>query len=280
MLNRVWTVTLIVLGITLAACARASAQDRDVSVEVVGNSGASFEQFRVRQLPAGNSSTGYRAYLKAERGAPYRIRISNRTPWRVGVVIAVDGRNIISGGRSDLARTEEMYIFGPWQTSEISGWRTSLTDVHEFFFTDFKDSYAQAFGDGSAKGVIAVAVYRERQMAMRMPEGEPDARVSSGAAQATSPAPAAAGELSSRSNEKAQRSRKDEAAGTGFGDQRYEPTMRVAFEAEKRPSGRVILKYEWEETLCHKGIIDCGEEKNRFWSDDLAFAPFPPGQQR
>ena len=275
MLNRVWTVTLIILGITLAVGARASEQNRDVSVEIVGNSGASFEQF-----PVSAGSTGYRAYLKAERGAPYRIRISNHTPRRVGVVIAVDGRNIISGSRSDLARNEEMYIFGPWESSEISGWRTSLTDVHEFFFTDFKDSYAQAFGDGSAKGVIALAVYRERQVAMLMPAPEPYARDSNAAAKAASPPPAAAGELSSRPNEEAQRSRKDEAAGTGFGEQRYEPTMRIAFAAEKRPSGRIILKYEWQETLCHKGIIDCGEEKNRFWNDDLAFAPFPPGRQR
>jgi len=42
----------------------------------------------------------------------------------------------------------------------------------------------------------------------------------------------------------------------------------------------VILKYEWEKTLCHKGIVACGEESNRFWNDDLAFAPFPPGRQR
>ncbi len=279
MLNRVWTLTLIILGIAVAACARASDFNRDVTVEVIGNSGATFEQFPVSQLPAGNSSAAYRAYLKAERGAPYRIRVSNHTPRRVGVVIAVDGRNIISGGRSDLARNEEMYIFGPWETSEISGWRTSLTDVHEFFFTDFKDSYAQAFGDGSAKGVIAVAVYRERLMAMTMPDRQPYSRRSEGAARPVSPSAAASGELSKPNAEPLSAS-KDEAAGTGFGDQRYEPTTRVAFEAEKRASGRVILKYEWQETLCRKGIIDCGEEKNRFWNDDLAFAPFPPGGQR
>ena len=41
------------------------------------------------------------------------------------------------------------------------GWRASLEAVNEFYFTDWKDSYAEAFGDRSARGVIAVAVYRE-----------------------------------------------------------------------------------------------------------------------
>ena len=277
MSNRVWTVTLIILGAALATAARASDQTRDVSIEVIGNSGASFEQF-----PVSSGSTAYRAYLKAERGAPYRIRVTNHTSRRVGVVIAVDGRNIISGGRSDLRYGEEMYIFGPWETSEIGGWRTSMTDVHEFFFTDFKDSYAQAFGDGSAKGVIAAAVYRERPQAVTMPERQPYSGNDRSAVQ-PAPAPSASGTLSAsddraKSNAESRRSQ-DEAAGTGFGGERYEPTMRVEFETEKRASARVILKYEWEETLCHKGIIECDGEKNRFWKDDLAFAQFPPGRR-
>jgi hypothetical protein len=67
--------------------------------------------------------------------------------------------------------------------------------------------------------------------------------------------------------------------GTGFGDQRYEPVNLVEFDAERRASARVFLKYEWQESLCAKGVIDCGE-KNRFWNDDLAFAPFPPARPR
>jgi hypothetical protein len=50
----------------------------------------------------------------------------------------------------------------------------------------------------------------------------------------------------------------------------------VAFEAAPRASSRVFLKYEWRETLCDKGVIDCSEPANRFWPDALSFAPPPP----
>jgi hypothetical protein len=54
----------------------------------------------------------------------------------------------------------------------------------------------------------------------------------------------------------------------------------VAFEGEPHPSSRVFLKYEWRDTLCRKGIIDCSEPANRFWPDSLSFAPPPPGSVR
>jgi hypothetical protein len=233
----------------------------------------------MRAAPASSSSrstAAARHIALTERGAPYRIRICNRTSQRVAVVIAVDGRNIVSGARSELARGEEMYVLGPWETEEYSGWRTSLTDVHEFFFTEWKDSYAEAFGDRSARGVIAVAVYREKPRPQPELSQKPYAKEerAAGASAPARPAPATEGELS-RSDAQSKRQRESEP-GTGFGEQRYEPATRVDFEAEKRPSARIFLKYEWQETLCRKGIVDCDDEKNRFWKDDLAFAPFPP----
>jgi hypothetical protein len=65
----------------------------------------------------------YRAYLEARREARYRIRVHNRSGGRVGVVIAVDGRNIISGARSELARGEPMYILDPRESESCEGWR-------------------------------------------------------------------------------------------------------------------------------------------------------------
>lgn len=129
-----------------------------VRVEIVDQRGARFEQFPT----SSRDGAVLRAWLRAERGAPYRIRVSNESGERVGLVIAVDGRNIISGAKSELRRREPMYVLGPWQSEELSGWRTSLANVHEFYFTEWEDSYAEAFGDRSAKGVIAVAVYREK----------------------------------------------------------------------------------------------------------------------
>lgn len=40
---------------------------------------------------------------------------------------------------------------------------------------------------------------------------------------------------------------------------------------------RHFLKYEWRDTLCRKGILDCRTSRNRFWDDDAEYAPYPPG---
>lgn len=236
----------VVLTALLAAPAFASHRHQDVTVEVVDRNGDSFQQFPV---------SANRAYLRAENGARYRIRVRNHTGERLGLVIAVDGRNIISGKRSDLARTEPMYILSPWEMDDYSGWRTSLVEVHEFYFTEWEDSYAEAFGDRSARGVIAVAVYREEVPRQELRERESKSE--------RTPAPATA----------------DAAAepGTGFGDAREEAAVRVAFTAAARPSSKLFLKYEWPKSLCRRGLMTCDDDRNRFWNDhELVFARPPP----
>jgi hypothetical protein len=236
----------VLLAALLAAPAFASHRHQDVTVEVLDIDGNTFQQFPV---------SASRAYLRAENGARYRIRVRNHTSERLGLVIAVDGRNIISGQRSDLARKEPMYILSPRETDDYSGWRTSLAEVHEFYFTEWQDSYAEAFGDRSARGVIAVAVYREDAPRQRLSEGESKS--------ARAPAPATA----------------DAAAepGTGFGDARDEAAVRVDFTAAARASSKFFLKYEWPKSLCRRGLMRCEQDDNRFWNDDeLAFAPPPP----
>ena len=231
----------------------------DVIVEIVDERGVRFEQF-----PTRSSGNAYRAYVRAERGAPYRILVRNGTGERVGVVIAVDGRNIISGERSELGRSEPMYVLTPWSRQEYTGWRTSLSDVHEFYFTDWRDSYAEAFGDRSAKGVIAVAVYREKERPPELFRQPYEERAERDGKSAESPSASA---------------KRSDEPGTGFGDRRHEPAVRVAFEAERRAASKLFLKYEWAETLCRKGIAECERDRNRFWDDDLAFAPYPPGRR-
>src|SRR5690348_4572128 len=105
MSKRVWMPAALAAGLVLSALAQAHAPPRDVTVEVVDEHGATFAQTPVRA-----QGKLYRAYLQAERGAHYRIRIVNQSGQRVGVVVAVDGRNIISGARSELERGEPMYI--------------------------------------------------------------------------------------------------------------------------------------------------------------------------
>jgi hypothetical protein len=256
------------LLLTLLACvAPAHADDRwsRVDVEIVSAAGEVLPTYPVKR----SSGQQLRAYLEARNQARYRIRVHNRADRRVGLVIAVDGRNIISGARSELERGEPMYILDAQESATYEGWRTSQSEVHEFYFTDWTDSYAEAFGDRSARGVIAVAVFREKVPVQSWRAPDPMRQNRSADERSEPPAAPAA---------KAGEAGRSSSVGTGFGEEVYSPVRLVDFESERTPAWRYFFKYEWRETLCAKRVIEClQEEKNRFWDDEerVSFAPFP-----
>jgi hypothetical protein len=229
-----------------------------VNIEIVGANGQVFREF-----PVSARDGALRSYLQAEKGARYQVRVRNNSGQRLGLVIAVDGRNIINGGKSDLRRTEPMYVLAPYETQDYAGWRANLAAINEFYFTDWIDSYAEAFGDRSARGVIAVAVYGE--VAPPRPVYQPyDKRERS----------ADAGAPAARAAEKS--ARRDESPGTGYGDRRVDQAVQVEFVAQSNAASRHFIKYEWRESLCRKHLLECGD-KNRFWDEStLGFAPPPP----
>ena len=240
-----------------------------VDVDVVGDSRGTLPEY----LAAGRvrPADTHRAYVEALQGERYSVRVSNRTGERVGLVIAVDGRNIITGKKSHLRPDERMYILPPHGSATYEGWRTDRDTVNRFYFTDPGDSYAGAFGDTSAMGVVAVAVYREREIPVTY-----DNRESREWNRAPAPRGGAPGAESAAPRAAAPQ-RKSGDAGTGFGEERYSPVVRVEFEPERRAVERHFVKYEWRETLCRKGVIDCRWSGNRFWDDD-GYAPYPPGR--
>jgi len=241
-----------------AAAALASASP--VSIEIVDASGQVF-----REIPVNARDGAARSYLQAEKGARYQVRVRNSTGERLGLVIAVDGRNIINGAKSELSRNEPMYVLDAWGTQDYAGWRASLDAINEFYFTDWSDSYAEAFGDRSARGVIAVAVYGE--VAPPRPVYQPESKRERSAG-------ASAPSASARADSVAEKS-----AGTGYGDRRVDHAVQVEFVARANADSRHFIKYEWRDTLCRKRLIDCGE-KNRFWDESvLGFAPPPPGRR-
>jgi hypothetical protein len=253
----VWT--LVLLGSWASANDAVANVSSPVSIEIVDADGQVFREF-----PVTARDGALRSYLQAEKGARYQVRVRNTTGQRLGLVIAVDGRNIISGGKSDLARSEPMYVLDPYGTQDYAGWRANLDAINEFYFTDWSDSYAEAFGDRSARGVIAVAVYGEvpPPPPVRQPYSG-DERSAGASAPAASPADESA-------------SRRDKSAGTGYGDRRVDHAVEVEFVAQSNPDSRHFIKYEWRETLCRKHLLECGE-KNRFWDEStLGFAPPPP----
>lgn len=229
---------------------------------------------RLREFPLTDNSSHYRAYIQALPNERYRLRVVNNSDQRVGLVIAVDGRNIISGKKSDLDNNERMYILNPHGSAEYEGWRSGKNKTNRFFFTEAHRSYAAAWGDTSAIGVIAMAVYPERPRPEIYYKGD---NVLRGSAAESAKAPAAAS-----------------TPGTGFGESTYSPSITVDFEPSSEPMEKIFLKYEWRESLCRKNILpDCrynddDRRDNRFWQNDgrynernesEGFAPPPPSSR-
>lgn len=250
---------LLMLSSAPAYCHRGG----DVNIEIVSEAGKEFLAIPFKDIKTGSTHV-IKKYLEAKRGENYSIGIRNNTPERIGVVIAVDGRNIITGKKSFLKNNETMYIVEPYGYTKLEGWRTDQNTVHRFYFTDMKDSYSvRTFGDSSAMGVIAVAAFRDRERPIiyeRQMKKE-----------------SAPGATSNRFSARESEGFKNDIAGTGFGNEKYSPVVKVKFEPENIPFEKILVKYEWRETLCKKGILKClPEEGNRLWDED-EYAPYPPG---
>ncbi len=235
-----------------------------IEISVIDDSGRSLNKYSANR----NGYRTQRTYLEAIKGKRYKLRLRNNSDRRIGVVIAVDGRNILTGKKSYLRNNEKMYILGPYETMNYKGWRTGKNRVNRFYFTSAGDSYANAWGDRSAMGVIAVAVFDEkhRQYYKKHRKEQHSNKI----------APSRRGYFT------------DESTGTGFGREEYSPTIRVRFKAKQTPSYKHFIKYEWRNTLCKRGVVKCNyyendRDNNRFWPRetynprrDDNYAPYPP----
>ena len=194
------------------------------------------------------------AWVAGRPGSRYAVRLSNRSGARVMVVLSVDGINAVTGETAGLGQVG--YVLAPGQSTEITGWRKSLTEAAAFYFTALPDSYAARTDRPDNVGVIGVAVFRERQ---RPPEvsRRPFDSAESGMAQnagrahgaaesSAAPAPAA----------KAAGSLRAEPLGTGHGEREYMPTSHTSFErAGERPNEVVRLRYDSHDRLLASGVI-------------------------
>jgi hypothetical protein len=230
-----------------------------------------------------------RWYFEAFQGREYSLRLQNTTGERIGVLIAVDGLNVVNGERSNLQRTEPMYVLDPWETATIRGWRTSLDDVRKFVFVDEERSYAertdQANGD---LGWIRVLAFRENRPQAYYRRGATWGQTKSlyGDGAPSAPAPEAqnppaprleAKERADKDLADGQRRSLDESApGTGWGDRSRDPVTRTWFVAEWAPTDRIALRYEYESGLRALGILPW--HNSRVWQRDqgeLGFAQPP-----
>lgn len=242
-----------------------------------------------------------RHYFQAFRGRNYSLVVQNTTGERVGVLIAVDGLNVVNGLRSNLANDEAMYVLGPWERAVISGWRTSLSDVRRFVFVDEERSYAQRTGQANGDlGWIRVLSFRERRPLAWIPQprlrddqderravpyGDESSRTEAERAPSAGNAePQTPGDRRSAGETKANglkqqagrlHSAPESNPGTGWGDQRWDPVQRTVFLAASRPSDQIVLRYEYASGLRALGIFP---RRHRTWErerGELGFAQPP-----
>jgi hypothetical protein len=266
------TIVAVILVVILSAVqVWAGSIGDSIEVQIVSDNGS--------ELPFYSVSSRYptkKVYAEAVKGDHYKLVVLNKLNRRVGVVIAVDGRNIVSGQKSWLKNSERMYILEPFERYEYAGWRTSQDKINRFYFTEVPDSYAASFGDQSAMGVIALAVYPEVQ------RYEPPVQYRN---QSLEGAPASSSSVLARKKSASAPARAetmDRAAGTGYGRAEYSPSRTVVFEPEARSVESLFIKYEWRSTLCKIGIINCSSQYskpyNRMW-DNGGYVPPPPGRK-
>ena len=254
-----------------------------------------------------------KSYFQAFRGRNYSLVMKNQSNDRVGIVISVDGLNVVNGQRSELSNHEGMYVLDPYESATIQGWRTSLHDVRRFVFVDEERSYAsrtdQANGD---MGWIRVLSFRERHERVTWREDRPwlrggsdpdgaksrrefdaprdrseegegrrdGAGESRGNAAPTPPAteaPGRSGDLRAQKlgGELHSAPQSDAAPGTGWGDQRFDPVRETQFFAAASPSDHIVLRYEYASGLAELGIYPRHRRVFQRERGELGFAAPP-----
>jgi hypothetical protein len=190
-------------------------------------------------------------WIAGDPGHRYSVRLTNTSGERVLVVLSVDGVNAVSGETA--SPSQAGYVLAPWQSTEIAGWRKSLDDVAQFYFTDLPDSYAARTGRPGNVGVIGIAVFRERMRPIAYPMPAPPIANQQRALDKAA-APSAAREAASGAD--AYGEAQPQRIGTGHGAREWSPAGQTAFErASSRPSQLTQLRYDDRNALVAMGIL-------------------------
>lgn len=140
----------------MSGLSAATGQLADVSV---------FDRTENRNLPVYRHEG--RNYVVGQPGREYQVRVRNRTGAEILAVVSVDGVNVVTGETAGWEQSG--YVFSPYQSYDIRGWRKSMRRIAAFFFTEHENAYATRTGRPDNVGVIGVAVFHKRH--------EPAARI-------------------------------------------------------------------------------------------------------
>jgi len=231
-----------------------------------------------------------RARVAGQPGARYSLRVTNRSDGRVLVVMSVDGVNILTGETA--AYGQRGYVFGPYETYDIAGWRKSETEVAAFTFAPLPQSYAARTGRPGDVGVIGIAAFRERAVAPVPPvamaaparDSEVNELVVTAERRGASAAPPLATGRAAQAprapsppplakpapHEVAALQPRTEKLGTGHGAREWSVSYTVPFErATAYPQQVRRIEYDTFDNLVASGVI------RRPWTPERGPRPFP-----
>jgi len=276
-MKRLWIAAFMLLG----AC-QAQGVGRLANVQIIDrDTGAVLTPYRHRG----------EYWVAGRPGARYAIRVRNSRGERVMAVMSVDGINVITGQNGGW--NQSGYVFGPWDSYEVAGWRKSDEEIAAFEFTASPNSYAARTGRPGNIGVIGLALFRERPLPPMEPQqrytpdearneadtagaasGRPQSEMRREAAPASAPAPTAAGSGSVRAHDKAVASAEYAAPtpslGTGHGAREYSHVDSTRFDKLSDTPDEVIrIRYDSYDNLVAMGVIP------RRWHAPPAPEPFP-----
>ena len=112
-------------------------------------------------------------FVEGRKGQPYTIKLHNNSAHRVLAVVSVDGLSVTEG--DPCTPKSGGYILPPYGSFEIAGWRSSLSTVHKFKFTDKTKSYAKSSEVASDLncGIIAAKFFSEKPKPVAAPNSMP-----------------------------------------------------------------------------------------------------------
>jgi hypothetical protein len=250
-----------------------------------------------------------RRYFQAFKGRNYSLVVTNNTGRRIGVLIAVDGLNVVNGLHSRLSSNEPMYVLDPWERTEIQGWRSSLQNVRRFVFVDEERSYAERTGQANGDlGWVRVMAFNERGgrwfdgspgRINRRGSGEDEVRPYGTLDGQRDSAPMTRQDRAEESparNQEGEGLKSKEGAtplygygpeiapapqssvpGTGWGEKQWDPVRRVWFVPERHATDQIVLRYEYASGLRALGIFP-RQLRDRLWErerGELGFAQPP-----
>lgn len=184
-----------------------------------------------------------RHYVVGKPGNRYQIVLRNRSGRDLLAVTSVDGVNVVSGETATWQQSG--YVLDAYRQTDIKGWRKSLSDVAQFYFTALSDSYAARTGRPDNVGVIGVALFRSRVEPPPVAYSD-DRELSERDARAADQSAAGA----------APQARAEEKLGTGHGQKEASRTRYVDFErASESPDEVIAIYYDSYRNLLAQGVI-------------------------